>query len=211
MARIALSTEEREARRHQLLAAAHALYRERRSLPPVADIAQAAGLAKGTVYLYFRTKEEIFVALLEDGFVQLFAALLPLLDSLPARGVAPAFSAQFVPLVLASGDLLPLAALANAVLEHNLPVEPMRRFKLGLADGLGRAGARLEARTGLAAGCGATLLLHTYALTLGLWQTLTYPPALKALLREDGLRALDRDFGAELAVAVQALWRGHFD
>lgn len=213
MARTALSSDERESRRQVLLEAAHRLYRERGALPPVADIASAAGLAKGTVYLYFRTKEEIFVALLEDGFARLFAALGPLLDSLPRSGAAVAdeFAVRFGALVAGSGDLLPLAALANAVLEQNLPVEPMRRFKTALAQGIAAAGARLEAHTGLApAGSGETLLLHTYALALGLWQALAYPPGLKALLQEPGLRGLDRDFTAELQCAVAALWRGYF-
>lgn len=33
----------------------------------VADIAKASGIGKGTIYLSFKTKEEIFVALLEDS------------------------------------------------------------------------------------------------------------------------------------------------
>lgn len=213
MARNALSSDERESRRQVLLEAAHRLYSERGALPPVADIAKAAGLAKGTVYLYFRTKEEIFVALLEDSFARLFSALGPVLDSLPRGGAAVAdeFASRFGRLVAGSGDLLPLAALGNAVLEQNLPVEPMRRFKTALAHGIAAAGARLEARTGLApAGSGETLLLHTYALTLGLWQALAYPAALKALLQEPGLRGLDRDFDAELEGAVAALWGGYF-
>jgi AcrR family transcriptional regulator len=213
VARLALSDEEREARRRVLLDAARRLYRERRALPPVADIASAAGLAKGTVYLYFRTKEEIFVALLEDAFTQLFHALGPLLDGLPrgGTGVADVFAAGFGRLVADSGDLLPLAALTNAILEQNLPVEPMLRFKRVLAGGIGTAGARLEAHTGLSpAGTGETLLLHTYALTLGLWQALAYPPALQSLLREPELRGLDRQFGTELERAVAALWRGYF-
>jgi hypothetical protein len=87
----------------------------------------------------------------------------------------------------------------------------MRRFKTALAQGIAAAGARLEAHTGLApAGKGESLLLHTYALTLGLWQALAYPPALKSLLQEPGLRGLDRDFGPELEGAVAALWGGYF-
>lgn len=212
MARTALSTDEKESRRQILLAAAHHLYLERGVLPPVADIAAAAGLAKGTVYLYFRTKEEIFVALLEDGFEHLFAALGPILDRLPKdAAAADVFAERFASLVAASGDLLPLAALANAVLEQNLPLEQMRSFKSSLARRLAAAGTQLETRTGLIpAGTGTTLLLHTYALTLGLWQALSYPPALKALLQEPDLRSLDRDFATDLRSAVAALWHGYF-
>ena len=35
------------------------------------DIAEAAGVAKGTVYLYFRSKREIYLAALRQGIVRL--------------------------------------------------------------------------------------------------------------------------------------------
>lgn len=209
MARPVLTDEHRELRRRLLLDAAHRLFGERKALPPVADIAAAAGLAKGTVYLYFRTKEEIFVALLEDRFAQLFAALGPVLAQLAfgRADAAGAFAAAFSALVRDSGDLLDLAALANTVLEKNLPLEPMQRFKRNLADGLESAGALLEARIGgRPPGWGATLLLQTYALTLGLWQALDLPPALRALVQQLALGVLERDFYGELEAAVERLW-----
>jgi len=52
------------------------------------------------------------------------------------------------------------------------------------------------------------LLLHTHALTLGLWQSLNYPPVLRALLTEPSLQSLNRQFPAELGRGVCALWRG---
>jgi AcrR family transcriptional regulator len=209
MGRPVLTDEHRERRRRLLLDAAHRLFGERKALPPVADIASAAGLAKGTVYLYFRTKEEIFVALLEDSFSQLFVALGPMLAQLAIeRGDAGRiFAIAYAGLVRDSGDLLTLAALANTVLEKNLPLEPMQRFKRKLAEGISEAGALLEERIGgRAPGWGATLLLQTYALTLGLWQALDFPPALRAFVQQLALGVLDRDFHVELEGAVERLW-----
>ncbi|HJV01455.1 MAG TPA: TetR family transcriptional regulator [Burkholderiaceae bacterium] len=214
MGRPVLTEQDREQRRRVLLDAAHQLYRERNALPPVADIASAAGLAKGTVYLYFRTKEEIFVALLEDSFTRLFTALAPLLTALdmdqpggPAR-----FARAYTQLVRDSGDLLQLAALGNTVLEKNLPLEAMQRFKLNLAQGMTQAGALLEQGTrAREPGWGATLLLQTYALTLGLWQALDFPDALRALLQQPALRILERDFHAELEAAIERLWSAAFN
>lgn len=214
MGRPVLTDEHREQRRRLLLDAAHRLFGERKALPPVADIASVAGLAKGTVYLYFRTKEEIFVALLEDSFSHLFAALGPLLAQLDSgRGDAGrAFAIAYSGLVRDSGDLLQLAALANTVLEKNLPLEPMQRFKRGLADGITEAGALLERRIGgHPPGWGATLLLQTYALTLGLWQALEFPPALRSFVQQLALDVLDRDFYVELEAAVERLWSAALD
>lgn len=209
MGRPVLTEQDREQRRRVLLDAAHQLYRERNALPPVADIASAAGLAKGTVYLYFRTKEEIFVALLEDSFAHMFAALAPLLAQLDLEqpGAAARYAQAYTALVRNSGDLLQLAALGNTVLEKNLPLEAMQRFKLNLAQGMTAAGALLERRArARAPGWGATLLLQTYALTLGLWQALDFPDVLRGFLQQPALRVLERDFHAELEAAVERLW-----
>lgn len=212
MGRPTLSDAGRAARRRHLLDTADQLFRERGELPLVADIASAAGLAKGTVYLYFSTKEEIFIALLEDHFQALYGALFDLLPTLPAQGdaAAQAFAAAYCTLIRHDCTLLQLAVLVNTVLERNLPVEPTRRFKSILADGLHRAGALLAHRLPPAqTNAGAALLLQTYGLTIGLWQALDHPSGLAALIAlEPGLRVLARDFHGELTQAVERLWRG---
>lgn len=211
MGRNAITDTDKEQRRREFLDAAHRLYQERKALPTVADIAVAAGLAKGTVYRYFTSKEEIFVALLEDDFNRLFQALEPTLAKLPAAPVdaARVFARSYTRIILELEELLPLASLAYGVLEQNLPVESMRRFKASLATGLVTAGKQLEHHfKALGRGHGTTLLLQTYALTLGLWQALDYPVALRALLLEPALRPLDRRFAAELEAAVRVQWLG---
>src|SRR5881396_2406230 len=42
----------------------------------VDDIALAAGVAKGTVYLYYRSKREVYFAALKFGIEQMYAALV---------------------------------------------------------------------------------------------------------------------------------------
>jgi AcrR family transcriptional regulator len=207
----AISDDDKRRRRRDLIETARRLFRERREVPPVADIAAATGLAKGTVYRYFETKDEIFVALIEDDFHALFLALDAMLESLPAEPetAAPAFACAYAATLGSLDTLLPLASLANGVFERNLRIEAMRGFKSALAEGLVAAGRKLEARfASLAEGGGATLLLDTYALTLGLWQALDYPKPLRAILDEPALRPLDRSFENEIETAVATLWRG---
>ena len=177
----------------------------------MAQIAESAGVAKGSVYNSFSTKEEIFVALLEDSFSGLLDQVIDIITTLPrgANAAAQAFADGYTRSVAQFPDLLALAGMTNAVLEKNLPVEAMLHFKTGLAAGLAAAGAALEhGGRKIAHGGGADLLLHTWSLTLGLWQALDFPTALKAQMKRPGLAILDRDYLAELRAAVFALWRG---
>src|SRR5256885_6429797 len=42
----------------------------------VDDVANAAGVAKGTVYLYYRSKQDVYLAALKFGIGQMYAALV---------------------------------------------------------------------------------------------------------------------------------------
>lgn len=209
MARIALTPAERQQRSGQLLDAARAIFRETRTLPTVAEIAERAGMAKGSVYLHFRTKEEIFIGLLADRFSALLGALAPVLESLPSDPDAAArhVARHLPPILTGLPELLPLAAMTQPVLEQNLPHEATRQFKQALAGGLSALGRQLEARQPSLAD-GAGLLLRSWALALGLWQALDCPGALRDWLKQPALQVLDRDYPSELEAALQALWQG---
>lgn len=208
----AMSPVDKLRRRDELLAAARTLFHRSSELPAVADIAHATGLAKGTVYLYFRTKEELFVALLDDDFARLMQVLGDTIARLPADPAlaASAFAQGFADTLSTLPDLLPLAALAHGVLERNLPVAAMRDFKSGLAARLSAAGLALSQRVpGLSPSAGNTLLLHSWAMALGLTQSLRIPAALEQALQGPAFAVLRRDPDAELRHALAALWRGH--
>lgn len=49
----------------------------------VSDVAKAAGVADGTIYLYFRSKDELLISLFEDRLDKLLAFMEKELDSLP--------------------------------------------------------------------------------------------------------------------------------
>ncbi len=68
MARRAYAAKDKDARRQAILKAdGDPFVAGDGGLPAVARIAVAAGLAKGTVYLYFRTRGAIFASILQDG------------------------------------------------------------------------------------------------------------------------------------------------
>lgn len=198
---------EKAARRSAILDAARTLYLEdSRQLPSAARIAQQVGLAKGTLYLYFRTKEEIFLALLAEEF----SALLQLVHEVFNSAQTPDpqhFLSRFVAHLDQHPELMRLDAMAYSVLEQNMAEAQLRAFKLALTHDLVSAGALLDQVMQLPAGRGATLLMRTYALTRGLWQSLDYPPALRAILADPVFAPIRPDFRSELTQALAEYWR----
>lgn len=217
----ALSHHDKQAKRSLILDAARALFLlNDRQLPSVISIAQQAGLAKGTVYLYFQTKEEIFLSLLEQEFHGLLQTLREQLGVV-ADGMADAdmsadqraaFARQLIAGILAYLDAHPaflrLDAMTYSVLEQNLSEAFLRDFKIGLTLALNNTGSALDKALQLPAGRGTSLLLRSHALIRGLWQSLDYPEHLRKLLEAPEFAAIRPDFRTELQQALDEYWRG---
>lgn len=199
----ARSDAEKSEHRMQILAAALATFEESDGeIATVSDVAERAGLAKGTVYLYFQTREEIYLALLED---QLHAWTARFAESLErAEDLADAFLAY----PLAHPCLLRLASRAHALLERNVDAPAALRFRRGLADAFADAGGRADALAGLAPGTAARALLRGFALLLGLWQLSEPAPAVRSVLTTEDLAELRGALALEAGAALRALFAG---
>jgi len=211
MVRYALAAEDKEARRDVILAAARTLFlRDPEKLPSAAAIATEAGLAKGTVYLYFSTKEEIFMDLLHVERVAMMArireAFAP--DSRSVDEKIGAFITDYVTHVTARPDISKLESLGYSVLERNIEQGRLRAYKQELGAALVDAGTVVEAALGLAEGEGARVLVHSYALTQGLWQALDIPPDCLEMMGDAAVAFTSLDFATELNVSLDRYWRG---
>lgn len=207
----AISAEAKQQRRADFIASARRLFLQQQRLPAVADIAADTGLAKGTVYRYFQSKEQIFLALLTQDFAELFTALERLVEQLPQplSEAAEPFADGYLKLLQQSATLLPLLALLNAVLEQNLPQSQLLAFKQQLAQALDALGGKLAVRfSQLSPARASQLMLHSYALTLGLYQSTQLPAAVQTLLQQAGLVQLQWDFATELTAAIRRQWQG---
>ena len=99
--------EEKEIRRQAILAGALQMFRET-PFPDLhmIDLAQRLGLGKGTLYLYFPTKEALFLAVLQAEMGAWFQAAARVLDDTPA-GADPAAVARELVRELVAHPLLP--------------------------------------------------------------------------------------------------------
>lgn len=74
--------KKKEEKRKAILAAALGAFKGRRfDEVKLADIALLAGVGKGTLYLYFKNKEELFVAMACDGTTGIAARIREIADS----------------------------------------------------------------------------------------------------------------------------------
>jgi AcrR family transcriptional regulator len=199
----AYGREDKQARREIILAAAADLFGQRGGeLPSVATIAGRAGLAKGTVYLYFPTRETIFATLLLDGW----RAVLRLAEetfasaNTPREQTVDRFLRVYVAHLHGHRDLLRLDAL-RPMLEQNLVPETLATSRQTFQLWLATSGAAIDRKMDLASGRGLAILTRTHALTCGLWrQTGVDPP--------DGSTPSAPPFSDELADALREYWRG---
>jgi AcrR family transcriptional regulator len=205
--------EDKEARRRQLLDAALELYRTTSyDEVKMADVAERSKLAKGTVFLYFPTKEALFLALLEE---QLFAWFVKLEETL-SKGEGRWTGARVARTVAESLEgeeglsLTRLLARLQTVLEQNVTVEQVRSFKEQLLEAVGRAGALVEKRLPfLSEGEGIHFFLQVHALVVGLRHMADLAPVVREVHdAAPHLNPLRVDFIRELTASLTTLLRG---
>lgn len=208
----AMLDEDKLLRRQAILSAATALFAAHpEQLGSVDDVARQSGLAKGTLYLYFRTKEEIYLAVHEQQTHRFFETLESLLAHERSRPSLKRLTRNVVEAIRQHPSFLPLA-IRCPEFERNADIEAIARCKAGIGARLEQIGATMEAIYPLLnKGDGARLLIRSYALMLGLWQ-LTAPTPIRSLLLEREDQAVFRlDYLVQLEAAMYALWRGTVD
>ncbi|MBU6372409.1 MAG: TetR/AcrR family transcriptional regulator [Alphaproteobacteria bacterium] len=207
--RRARTEEDRALRRAALVACARAAIADRPyDAITMADVAEAAGVSKGAAYLYFSTKEELFLALLQEDLGLWFDEIEAGMARL--RGEPKRAAARLVGRSLARAPvLLKLLELLHGRLEPNAPAEALRAFKVFLRDGLGRIGRAVEAAIDARPGFGATWFLRAHALAIGLGPMSRPPAAVEDILAADASLAFMRiDFETAMAATLEDLARG---
>jgi AcrR family transcriptional regulator len=200
----ALAPEHKTERRAAIIAAAEALLaRDPDGGFAVGEIARRAGLAKGTVYLYFGSREEILLAVHDAQLEELFLAVEGALAR-PRVGAAQVARAVLGFLGRRS-QFFRLATSCHGALEGSIPARASRAHREAVAARLTMLGARIEAlHPGMRPGEGLRLLMNCYAQMLGLWQLSASP--LRVEGGADTPAALEIDFESQLAAALTDLW-----
>lgn len=209
----ARSTEQKQARREVILAAALELFATREyDEVQMADIGRAAGVAKGTLYLYFPTKETIFLEVLGGRLDTLLGEASRRLGE-RRRWSCDDAADLLSGLTCADPTLDRLLVLLHGVLEHNVEVQRAVDFKVRLLAGSSACAAALaRAVPSLQVQEAARFLLWFYAAVVGLGGMARPARAAElAMSRRPELLAFKVDLARELQLVGRALLRAAKD
>jgi AcrR family transcriptional regulator len=208
--RRARSDEDKQERRNAILSTAWRMYTREPSFAAftMAALAKQAELAKGTLYLYFRTKEELFLALLESGF----DAWFDVLDARLRDGGQwePEDAADAVVRSIRGRETLArLLSILPTIVEHNVEFDAALRFKRQVMRRAQATGQALEARLPfLRPGEGARFLVHLHALVIGVWQLAEPSPVIRRVMQAPELGPARVDFDEDLRILIVRLLKG---
>ncbi|MFZ1344201.1 TetR/AcrR family transcriptional regulator [Thiothrix eikelboomii] len=165
----AIHPEDKLRKRESILDAAQYLWvTQTNRLSSMDALAQTSGVAKGTLYLYFRSKEEVLLALHERDMAQFFERMMA-----RAQQAEPMQAEDLAKLVIdainSSPTFLPLSSVCMGLMERHIPQETAIAFKEGIHQ---RLNAALQAVNHHFPTLTLLNMLQAYALILGLWQLL---------------------------------------
>jgi len=188
-------TKEDKIHKHQaIMDSAESLFRQHKTLPTVATIAKNSEQAKGTVYLYFSSKEAIYLSLLMQHYQRWFQQISQTVEQNQSLG---AMLNAFLQYPLGDEVFLNLANLSSPMLEPNVDDELLEQYyesfnqqSHGLAQLITAQFPSLNLALSL------SLVSDSHALILGLWQQRNRQP--------------ESNFETSAKAALARLWKGYF-
>lgn len=186
----------------------------------MAAIADGVGLAKGTLYLYFPTKESLLLEVLTVEFARWFEECERLLHAALASEESSSTTDRVANTLSQSladrPHLVQLLAESHVILEQNADEAAIFRYKTMIAEGMERLAGPLSTVVDSPGTADAArherateLLRLVYGLTIGLWSMTRRAPAVENVItRHPRLSTFRIEFAESLRNAIVLLFRG---
>jgi AcrR family transcriptional regulator len=175
----------------------------------VAQVAEQAGLGKGTVFLYFKTKEELFLSVLRQQLENWFGEIDETLEHAPDACTSAQVVGWFTASLQRRPALLQLLTLTHGVIEPNAGQPALQAFRQALLLRMRHCGALLERKLpNLPSGEGVGLLMRMYALVIGVQHVTPSPTSRDAIAANPDLRVFDFQFDREISRMLSLLLSG---
>ncbi len=178
----------------------------------MAMIAKDAKLAKGTLFLYFETKEDLFLTLAEQLITQWSHTTQKTIQEAIAHNITYSVDQCAEVLVDSVNNKLfmKLVSILDDTLEQNISLSRAIRFKTFLKEELLAIGTCIEKILPLPSlGHGAMLLHDLFICLVGTYKIAHPSPVIKQAVQTPGLEFFDKDFIETLQRLSVYLITGH--
>lgn len=204
--------KQKEQRREAFLQAALELFiAANGQLPKMADVATRCQLAKGTAYIYFDTKEEMFLTLLEQQ-QQSWHQKIQREVRRPQQPQASDVWQALQSWETDAPQLWRLAALYQPLLETTLDSKLVLAYRTRSGQLFRQTADKIREALQLPVGQSALpTLMQSYAVMLGLWQQSQLPAALSRVSNASGGQGLTVPLAASGEKIIVPLWQAFID
>jgi TetR/AcrR family transcriptional regulator len=205
----ARSDNEKALKRQAILDAAwHLLGKSDGQLPTAIDIANYANISKGTVYVYFKTKEEIFLDLFLTKLREWVKYTEKILDSKKTADISSVASA-IAQYPCKNPLFLVLSSMLHGILEKNAPFAALLEMKIQVAKLMEECGYLLNKYLPwLPPRQGAKSMLTLYTLYTSVFQSFSSPIRLKKELKKRNIDIFETDLEPDMVNAGMLLFTG---
>lgn len=214
IAKRAISDEQKEQRRDDIVNAAKTLFDERTfESIKITDIARKAEVAKGTIFIYFKTKEQLFLELamkeFESWFNEMNAFLKEYTNGLQRDNPIDELT-DFIRYSIKNRlTLLRLISILHTVLEKNIDLENAIRFKKFLYENILNTGDLLERHMiFLKPGQGPELILSMYTFIVGSQNISELSPTIKEAIEINGFEIFNVNFEESFIKTLKTYIKG---
>ena len=201
----------KEIRKQSILDAATTLFKNDPSnLPTTSQISQHCDISKGALYLYFKTKEEIFLAIVEELLLewlgnfdtQVLQQSRQTIDDKLLIGMIEKSCTH----IANHPTFMQLASMSSRVIEPNVDNAILLEHKNAIGDKVTQISLDIANNfKAISSEQVAALILRTYAILLGLWQVCSKESLTRA--GSSNLAPLTPDFDTTAHHMVKQMWR----
>lgn len=163
----------------------------------MARLAEQSGLAKGTLFLYFQTKEDVFLSLAEQKIKQWSQTLSGRMKKAAGEKNQIQMN-ELIDILIESVQnkvFIKLFSILDDTLVQNIDYKRAYKFKLFFKDIMIEVGRGIEAVLPIIRkGDGISLLNHFFICLIGAYKTTAGSPVMDQVIRQPGLEMFKRDF-----------------
>lgn len=194
----AVTDEQKSEKTNQIRTAAEDLFEtEKFSNITIEKIAKKAGTAKGTVFIYFKTKEEIFLSIAEKEIAKWKKYLIESIASVRVNDKKISVESLCDILIssLKNNSFIKLISILDDTLEQNIDSKKAFQFKKFVKAEMEEISAIIETSSdALKPGNGIIILNSLYACAIGAFKVSNPSETVKKITKRPGMEIFDRNF-----------------